>query len=214
MKTRIFTLIVSLFIATMTCSSKFFMNVTIGNISYDLNDDKTATLVECLGEGQNTKLTVPSTVTYIGSAAFAGCKNLAVIYCEAESQPDEWSYDWNYYDHMVVWGFTDFGTSVETAYVINIDQSIEVVIDVPGETVYFVFTATESREYSFESTGEYDTYGSLYDYSGQYEIRYDDDSGEDRNFCMTYWLEEGEKIYIVARMYYSGVTGYFYVSVN
>ena len=82
MKTRIFTLIVSLFIATMTCSSKFFMNVTIGNISYDLNDDKTATLVEFLGEGQNTKLTVPSTVTYNNSKYVVTKIEDKAFYCD------------------------------------------------------------------------------------------------------------------------------------
>ena len=49
---------------------------------------------------------IPNRVTSIGHGAFYGCEKLT-IYCEAESQPDGWSSDWNYTDCPVVWGYFD-----------------------------------------------------------------------------------------------------------
>ncbi len=41
-----------------------------------------------------TSVTIPNSVTYIDGDAFANCENLT-IYCEAESKPSGWNYDWN-----------------------------------------------------------------------------------------------------------------------
>ena len=49
---------------------------------------------------------IPNSVTSIGSKAFAGCSNVN-IYCEAESKPSGWSYEWNYDDRPVEWGYKD-----------------------------------------------------------------------------------------------------------
>ena len=49
---------------------------------------------------------IPNSVTSIGSEAFAGCSNVN-IYCEAESKPSGWSYEWNYDDRPVEWGYKD-----------------------------------------------------------------------------------------------------------
>lgn len=49
---------------------------------------------------------IPRTVTSIDKSLFYRCSNLETIYCEAESQPEGWSYYWNYYcDAKVVWGY-------------------------------------------------------------------------------------------------------------
>ena len=65
MKTRILTLIMSLFVMTMIYSSNAFSNVTIDNFLYHLNDDMTATLVEFEGDKSKiTSLAIPATVTY------------------------------------------------------------------------------------------------------------------------------------------------------
>jgi uncharacterized repeat protein (TIGR02543 family) len=63
-----------------------------------------------------TSVVIPSSVTTIGNCAFYGCTKLKV-YAEAESKPNEWSYDW---DNLgwdmdskttvyctVVWGYTE-----------------------------------------------------------------------------------------------------------
>ena len=36
---------------------------------------------------------------------FLGCEGLTTIYCEAETQPDNWYPDWNYMGWEVVWGY-------------------------------------------------------------------------------------------------------------
>ncbi len=51
-------------------------------------------------------VTIPDSVTSIGSYAFSGCEGLT-IYCEAESQPNGWSSYWNYSNRPVVWGYKE-----------------------------------------------------------------------------------------------------------
>lgn len=48
---------------------------------------------------------IPSGVTTIKFSAFLSCWDLT-IYCEAESQPEEWSPTWNIDSLPVVWGYT------------------------------------------------------------------------------------------------------------
>ena len=43
-------------------------------------------------------------VETIGSYAFDGCNNLT-IYCEANSKPDGWDFNWNLSNCPVVWGY-------------------------------------------------------------------------------------------------------------
>ena len=48
---------------------------------------------------------IPKSVTYIDEEAFSGCDNLT-IYCEAESQPEEWNENWNmWFEGNVEWGY-------------------------------------------------------------------------------------------------------------
>ena len=49
-----------------------------------------------------TSITIPDSVTSIGSYAFINC-TLPIIYCEAESKPIGWNYQWNYSSYPVVW---------------------------------------------------------------------------------------------------------------
>ena len=49
-----------------------------------------------------TSVTIPDSVTSIGSYAFYNCTRLT-IYCEAASQPSDWSYWWNDSNCPVVW---------------------------------------------------------------------------------------------------------------
>lgn len=41
-----------------------------------------------------TEITIPVSVSYMGSGVFERCENLQNIYCEAESQPNNWDADW------------------------------------------------------------------------------------------------------------------------
>ena len=53
---------------------------------------------------QLTKITIPKNIEFIGYYAFDGCRNLT-IYCEAESQSNEWNGGWNPNNRPVVWNY-------------------------------------------------------------------------------------------------------------
>ena len=105
------------------------------------------------------------------------------------------------------------GTSFEKAYIITSGQTLDAVIDTSGEYVYFKFTATESKTFTFQSSGSYDTYGYLYD-EGQSQLSSNDDSGSGSNFLISRMMSAGETVYIKARMYSSSTIGTFTVSVS
>ena len=52
-----------------------------------------------------TRVTIPGNVTSIGGDVFTMCTNLT-IYCEAGSHPSGWNTNWNYSNCPVVWGYT------------------------------------------------------------------------------------------------------------
>ena len=104
------------------------------------------------------------------------------------------------------------GSSFEKAYIITSGESLPAVIDTAGEYVYFVFTATESKTYTFQSNGSYDTYGYLYN-SSQSQITYNDD-GVGSNFKITHSMSAGETVYLKVKLYSSSSTGTFTVTVS
>ena len=53
-----------------------------------------------------TSIVIPDSVTNIGNWVFEGCDRLT-IYCEAESAPSGWAYNWNYSNRPVVWGYKE-----------------------------------------------------------------------------------------------------------
>ena len=53
-----------------------------------------------------TGIVIPNSVTFIGKDAFYACSDDLIIYCEAESQPNEWDSKWNSTNITVVWGYT------------------------------------------------------------------------------------------------------------
>jgi len=68
-------------------------------------------------------------VTSIGKWAFAYCNSLT-IYCEAESQPEGWSEDWNYSNCPVEWGY---GAGTEgVVYTISSDGEYATVTGYTG----------------------------------------------------------------------------------
>ncbi len=52
------------------------------------------------------KVIIPKSVTTIGDQVFTGCTSLT-IYCEAESKPSGWRWNYNYSDRPEVWGYTE-----------------------------------------------------------------------------------------------------------
>ena len=105
------------------------------------------------------------------------------------------------------------GSSFEKAYIITSGESLPAVIDTAGEYVYFKFTATESKTYTFQSSGSYDTYGYLYN-SSQSQLSSDDDSGDGSNFKITRSMSAGETVYLKVKLYSGSSTGTFTVTVS
>lgn len=73
-------------------------------ISVTIPDSVTSILTGAFyGCNKLKSIVIPSSVTSIGAQAFYNCPSLT-IYCEADSQPNEWVSDWNLSNRPVVWG--------------------------------------------------------------------------------------------------------------
>lgn len=116
---------------------------------------------------------IPLSVTAIGKHAFKGNTDL-IIYCAAESKPDDWDDDWNSYHAPVVWnhklhGVTNEGTKwgltndnkiTITRYVYGADQG-RVPERINGYTVTAIadrsipYCASINLPYGISSIGEY-----------------------------------------------------------
>ena len=88
----------------------------------------------------------------------------------------------------------------------------DVNISQGGLTRYFKYTAASDMKVQFYSTGSLDTYGHLYNYNRSSQLATDDDSGDNRNFSITYSLKSGKTYIFAARLYGSSSTGTFSVS--
>ncbi|MDD6642794.1 MAG: leucine-rich repeat protein, partial [Firmicutes bacterium] len=97
-----------------------------------------------------------------------------------------------------------------TAQSIAADETKEAVISAAGGYAYFMFVPEYTESYTFYSTGNYDTYGYLYDNQGNC-LASNDDSSEGYNFSLTYTLTAGTTYYFGARFYSSSNTGSFSV---
>ncbi|MDO4807621.1 MAG: BspA family leucine-rich repeat surface protein [Coriobacteriales bacterium] len=85
---------------------------------------------------------------------------------------------------------------------LELDEGQEVSLS-EGEEWYAIFTAPEAGRYRIYTTGDSDTYGTLYaDESLDDWLCSDDDAGEGCNFRMTRTLKAGETVYLVAYDYY------------
>ena len=100
-----------------------------------------------------------------------------------------------------------------TAEVISVGDTLPAEILNGGDYAYYSFTPTQTDKYSFCSNGNYDTYGYLY-LDDATELAKNDDSGENSNFRISYTLEAGTTYIFAAKMYNSGTTGSFTVSLQ
>ena len=75
-----------------------------------------------------------------------------------------------------------------------VEKSYDVEID-EGKSVWFLFEPEESGKYNFESNGEYDTFGVLYDAEGK-QLVVADDGQDGTDFDIYYDLEEGSEYYL------------------
>ena len=82
-----------------------------------------------------------------------------------------------------------------------------------NETADFTFVPTEDGEYTFSSSGAYDTYGTVADETGA-ALASDDDSGNGSNFAVTWAMTAGETYYLQARLYSPNQNAVFNVTVT
>ena len=90
------------------------------------------------------------------------------------------------------------------------ENSVDITEDEPQP--YCAFTPTESAPFVFYSTGNEDTYASLYSADGSYIVD-NDDGGEGNNFLIKSNLTAGETYYLRVRYYNTDVTGSIPVTV-
>ncbi len=92
------------------------------------------------------------------------------------------------------------GTSIDSATRVYAGHDYNVNIEYDNTEYYYYFIPTVSGTYSFYSTGNLDTYGTIYD-SNYSVIKTSDDDGSDSNFLIKQNLTKGTVYYFSARTY-------------
>ena len=119
---------------------------------------------------------------------------------------------------VIVTGIGEYSGSVTEAFqIVNVnlapDTERDVNIKVEGDRRYFAFVPDTDMTVRFYSTGSCDTVGSLYD-DKLNMLKTDDDSGEDRNFDITYAVKANTTYYVSCRHFYSSAAGSFKVKLT
>ena len=93
---------------------------------------------------------------------------------------------------------------------VKAEESFLTKITSPGAYGYYVFEPEETASYYVYSKGEFDTYGGIFDESGDC-LAEDDDGANDEycNFRLNVRLQAGQKYYIVSKMLGSRTIGNF-----
>ncbi len=129
--------------------------------------------LESIGEGAFSgcraleEINIPETVTYFGADIFKDCDALKNKYASAIK--------------------ADITTGEEYLATIELPDLYN---------LYYTFTPSETRTYIFESYGNYDTAGYIYD-SYMNLLASDDNNGDNDNFSVSYIMEAG-KTYILS----------------
>ena len=115
----------------------------------------------------------------------------------------------DYYDNELSATFTIVVPSGLTA---TAGSSYSVTLGA-ADITYYSFTPEKTAVYSFSTTGDYDTYGYLYDASFS-QLTYNDDSDDGSNMCITYQCTAGTTYYIGLKFYSSSTSGTFTFNVS
>ncbi len=106
----------------------------------------------------------------------------------------------------------DHGNTRATATSIVLGRAYNGRIGTPGDWDYFKFTSTQSCQIAIESNGSTDTFGYLFDASGN-QLACDDDSGPDYNFRILKNISSGT-FFIAVKHYGQGLGDYSLVSTS
>ncbi len=100
-----------------------------------------------------TTINIPSSVTSIGYDAFAGCNKLK-IYCEAQSKPSGWSYEWNS-SCLVYWNMSEKYQMIEKN---SIEYSINNIVDDCLTAITISNNIANIGDYAFRECNKLKTY--------------------------------------------------------
>ena len=81
-----------------------------------------------------------------------------------------------------------------------------------GGIQWYLFTPSESTNFTFFTSGSTDTYGELY--QGSTLLQYDNDGGGDHNFSITRSLVAGTQYKLKVRGFNTSVSGFYTITVN
>ena len=97
--------------------------------------------------------------------------------------------------------------------ILNLGETKNVSISEAGTYEYFSFVPESDGKYRLYSTGDFDTYGYIYDESWN-NISSDDDGGIGNNFSLMYDLEAGKTYYFGVKLFDSLKVGDFKVALE
>ena len=138
----------------------------------------------------------------------------AVVFSKAAV--DAYAAQNGYTDYTVRFSFVPYGSDGSFDYAVTFTENVDVGIIVndvsfvdyigAGQQVTYTIAPAESGTWVFTSYSEGDTRGELFDGNGN-SLQSDDDSGSNRNFRISYYLEAGETYTIVVWWYYTETEG-------
>lgn len=160
------------------------------------------------------RVRIPASVTSVAQYAFYNCLNLTID-CDSAAKPTGWSDYWNPSGLTVYWNGEleeKDGLSFENARSVG-EGTHSVVISQAGNWIYFKFVPMATKSYTIRSSGDYDTYGYLYN-SSKTQLTANDDGAGSGQFKITYSLTAGQTYYIAVRLYSTSATGNFTVTIS
>lgn len=97
--------------------------------------------------------------------------------------------------------------------ILNLGETKDVSISQAGTYEYFSFVPESDGKYRLYSTGDFDTYGYIYDESWN-NISSDDDGGIGNNFSVIYDFKAGKTYYFCVKLFDSSIVGDFKVALE
>lgn len=97
--------------------------------------------------------------------------------------------------------------------ILNLGETKDVSINQAGTYEYFSFVPESDGKYRLYSTGDFDTYGYIYDESWN-NISSDDDGGIGNNFSVIYDFKAGKTYYFCVKLFDSSIVGDFKVALE
>lgn len=97
--------------------------------------------------------------------------------------------------------------------ILNLGETKDVSISQAGTYEYFSFVPERDGKYRLYSTGDFDTYGYIYNESWN-NISSDDDGGIGNNFSVIYDFKAGKTYYFCVKLFDSSIVGDFKVALE